>query len=206
MPELEATSDLVVGQWAESPRLRAAIDAPLDTIAEEVFPAFDQLALMRHIDTATGVWLDYLGHKVGLNRPATTDPAQDERFGFDEAGEPFNQAPFEGNAPSEAVFPLPDEAFRVLVRARATLVLGDGTVATYAKALRYIDPAAAVLDRRDMTIRVVTAQPRLLQIAENAGALPRTAGVRVEYEDLNRFGFDGAGVGFDQGPFRGGGS
>ena len=64
---IEASSDLVIGQWADSDLLRSAIDAPIDALKEEVLTAFEQLQLMRHIDTAEGVWLDFLGRRVGIS-------------------------------------------------------------------------------------------------------------------------------------------
>ena len=199
MPQLETTSDLLVGQWQDSPRLRAAVDAPLDTIREDVLPAFEQLRLMRDIATAEGVWLDYLGVRVGLRRPSTTDPSADLRFGFDDAGSGFDQARFRGDAVNDAVYPLPDTIFRRFVKARALLVLGDGTYQTFAKAVRVIDPGADVQDRRDMSLRIVTDQQAFLKLADTAGALPRTAGVELVYADRGRFGFDDAGEPFDQG-------
>ena len=52
-----------------------------------------------------------------------------------------------------------------------------------------------------MTVRVVTSMRSFLELADTSNALPRSAGVRIEYADRGRFGFDQAGVGFDQGPF-----
>ena len=199
MAQLQTTSDLLVGQWQDSPRLRAAVDAPLDTIREDVLPAFDTLRLMRDIDKAEGVWLDYLGVRVGLRRPSTTDPGADPRFGFTLAGTGFDQEPFRGEAANDAVYPLPDVIYRRFVKARALLVLGDGTYQTFAKAVRVIDPAAGVQDRRDMSVRIVTAQRVFLELADASDALPRTAGVELVYADRGRFGFDDAGEPFDQG-------
>ena len=198
--DLDTTSDLLIGQWQDSPRLRAAVNANLGA-SREVLSEYEQLRLMREIDTAEGVWLDYLGRRVGIGRPGTRDPAQDERFGFDQAGEPFDQAPFRGEVANDAVYPLLDDLFRRLIRARAVLVLGDGTFQTFQKAARTIDPGATVRDQRNMTIRIVTDQRALLQLADSSGALPRTAGVKIEYADRGRFGFDAAGVPFDSGPF-----
>ena len=84
---------------------------------------------------------------------------------------------------------------------RGVAVLGDGTFATYAKAVQLIDPTASVFDNRDMTLRVVTSRRVFVELADSLGALPRTAGVMVRYADRGRFGFDLAGVPFDQGPF-----
>ena len=201
---LEASNDLLVGYWAGSPRLRGSIDAMLDPLRDDVLPALDRLRLMRSIDDAEGVWLDYLGVRYGLRRPSTTDPAQDDRFGFDDAGAGFDQHPFAGDAANDSVYPLPDALYRCLVRARAILDLGDGTVQTFGRAVRAIDPSATVLDNRDMTIRVLTNNEPLLTLADEIGALPRTAGVQLVYAARDAFGFDQAGVGFDQAPFRAG--
>ena len=176
---LEATTDLVIGQWFDSPRLRAAIDAPVDVANEDVVPAFDRITLMREIDSAEGVWLDYLGVRVGIRRPTQRDPSMDDRLGFDMAGEPFDQAPFRGDVISDAVYPLNDEMFRRFIKARAILDLGDGTFQTFSKAVRTIDPGAAVQDQRNMTVRVVTSLSTFLELADEVGALPRTAGVLI---------------------------
>ena len=56
---------------------------------------------------------------------------------------------------------------------------------------------------RDMTVRVVTDHQELLEMADEQGALPRTAGVQVVYVDRERFGYDDAGQPFDEGSFSG---
>ena len=205
---LEASSNLAIGQWSGSPRLRALIDAAIAALETEVMPSVERIQKMLRIDDAEGVWLDYLGLRLGIRRPATTDPATDPRFGFDMAGTPFDQRPFRGDAANDATYPVPDEVFRRMVRARALLVFGDGTFQTFARAVREIDPSAATQDRRDMTVRVVTDQRPFLQLAEEANALPRTAGVRIVYADRGRFGFSDqptsdqqSGANFDHGAF-----
>ena len=202
---LDATSDLLIGQWTLSRKLRELVEASLDRANDEVLPALDQVSLMRQIDTSEGVWLDYLGIRLGIRRPATTDPASDPRFGFTGPTQSrgFDQAPFSGDTENEAVYPLPDSVFSRFVKSRAVLVLGDGTVQTFTRAVKFIDPGAAVQDRRDMSVRIITSLQPILELADSSGALPRTAGVRIEYRGRNVFGYDDAGVGFDRGPFGG---
>ena len=53
---------------------------------------------------------------------------------------------------------LPDALYRRLVKARAIMVLGDGTIYTFSRAVREIDESAAVQDQRNMTVRVVTSR------------------------------------------------
>ena len=193
---------VLIGQWRASPKIRAVIDI-ITNDRDTALAALDYIRKMGNVNTAEGIWLDILAARVGIQRPATTDPAADERFGFDQAGTGFDQAPYRGVAANDAVYPLPDALFRRLVRSRIVLLLGDGTLATFTRAVREIDPSATVQDLRDMTVRVVTSNRALIEIADTADALPRTAGVRVRYADRGRFGFDQAGVGFDQGPYTG---
>ena len=175
----------------------------LQPIIDDAIAARDAIQLMQHIDHAVGVWLDYLGTRLGIERPATTDPAQDDRFGFDMAGSPFDQAPFRGDVANDAVYPLPDALYRRLVKARAIMVLGDGTIYTFSRAVREIDEkrggsGPAQHDRAGGNISAQAAG-----IGRHIGALPRTAGVLIIYADRGRFGFDQAGVPFDQGAFTG---
>ena len=211
---LATTVDLLIGQWLASPRLRAHPQIFLDIINEEICPALDKLREQLSIDTAVGVWLDYIGVRMGLPRPATSDPAQDVRFGF--AGPTqargFDLAPFKGDAVNDAVYPLPDAVYRKFIKSRAILVLSDGTAQTFGRAVREIDPGANVQDQRNMVIRVVTdaVQRPFLELADLVGALPRSAGVLIEYASRGTFGMsddpdsdEQSGVGFDSGPFRG---
>ena len=56
--------------------------------------------------------------------------------------------PFRGDVANDALYPLPDALYRRLVKARAIMVLGDGTIYTFSRAVREIDESAAVQDRR----------------------------------------------------------
>ena len=172
--------NILLGQWRTSPRMVGLIDL-LAGIRDNGIDALQRIELMQGADDAEGVWLDYLGARVGIDRPATSDPSSDPRFGFDDAGRGFDQVPFRGAAASDAVFPLPDTVYRRFVKARGILVLGDGTIQTFASAVRQIDPDATVTDNRDMTVTVTTDQQDFLELADEIQALPRTAGVRIIY-------------------------
>ena len=199
--EIQTTIDLLIGQWQGSPKLRSLVTIYRDLMVKDVLPAIETLQLQRQIEKAEGVHLDAIGRRLGLLRPSTQDRAQDARWGFDEAGEAFDQVPFAGDAANDAVFPLPDAAYRRLLRARAITLLSDGTIAALAESVRAIDPGADVQDNRNMTVRVVTSQRALLELADSSRALARNAGVQLIYGERGRFGFDEAGVGFDQGPY-----
>lgn len=175
-----ALADLLIGQWQQAPRLTGVV-AVLQTLQDAAVAAKDRIALMRDIDQAEGVWLDYLGLLVGVKRPGVSDPTLDERFGFDTAGETFDTAPFRGAAVNDAIYPLPDPVYRRMVKARTITVLSDGTIFSLAKAVKQVDATANVFDFRDMTVLVGTSQRRFMELADEIGALPRTAGVRILY-------------------------
>ena len=135
-------TDVLLGQWQTSPKMRALVGDVLQPMRTQAIDALDKIERMRDIDQAEGVWLDVLGRLVGLERPSTTDSALDRRWGFDEAGEPFDTVPFHGTLANAAIYPLPDGTYRCFVLARALLVLGDGTLQTFTLAVRAIDPGA----------------------------------------------------------------
>jgi len=204
MEHIQASSDLVIGQWVDSPRLRAAIDAPVNAINDDVVTALSELDLQRSLDTATGIWLDFIGVRLGLRRPATSEPSADSRFGFKgpTQSKGFDLAPFKGVEANDDVFPLPDELYRRFIKARAVLVLGDGSFQKFVKAVKIIEPGASVVDTRKMTIKIATDDRETIMLADEIGAIPRSAGVLIQFVERGAFGYDEAGVPFDQGPFR----
>ena len=200
---LQSDLDLLIGQWQGSEKLGALIQVYRDIVVEDIIPAFETLRDMRKIESAVGVHLEYLGRRLGVGRPSTTDPSQDSRFGFDDAGTGFDQAPFRGARANDAVYPLPDAVYRQFLRARAITLLSDGSIEALKASIHAIDPGAAVQDRRNMTVRVVTDRRAFLELADDRDCLARNAGVELDFADRGRFGFDDAGVGFDRGPFTG---
>ena len=199
--QLETTIDLLISQWQGAPKIQALIEVVGDIATDDLLPALQTLRLMRLIESSQGIHLDYLGRRLGVQRPSTVDRAQDPRFGFESAGQGFDQVPFAGDRANDAVFPLPDAVFRQFLRARSIALLSDGTVTALALSIRAIDPSASVSDRRNMTVRVVTTRQSLLELADESGCLARNAGIGLIFADRGRFGFDDAGVGYDQGPF-----
>ena len=191
-----ASSSLLIGQWRNAVKLKALVDKFSAVLREQIEAPLDAVMGQRRIETARGYWLDCIGRTLGLGRPSVEDTGT--RFGYDSAGSGFDQAPFAGHAGKA---PLGDTAFRKLLRARAIAVSADGALDTFTRAVREIDPSAAVHVIAPMSLVCVTVATVLCELADAVGALPRTAGVRVQYVGPGSFGFDLAGVGFDQAPF-----
>ena len=203
MEHIEATSDLVIGQWVASPLLRETVDSPIRIINSDVVDSLNDLEIQQNIDTAEGVWLDFIGQRLGLQRPSVSDPSQDLRFGFEgpTQSQGFDLYPFRGDEANDDFYPMPDELYRNMLKARAISLLSDGSFQTFVRAVHMIEPGASVRDTRDMSIRIATSNQEVLEIADSIGALPRNAGVQINYVQRGKFGYDEAGVPFDQGTF-----
>ena len=172
--------ELLIGQWQTAPRMRGItriIVEMRDQLHADISSVRDQLS----VESAEGVWLDWIGLRVGLVRPSTTNPTLDVRFGFDEAGTGFDQAPFEGITANAEVYPLVDNVFRRLVVARAHTLFAATTLPDLRTAIQIIDPAATVTDNWDMTISVSTDYQGLIELADSLGCLPRPLGVGLVY-------------------------
>ena len=67
-------ASLLIGQWLSSPRLMGVVTDALQPILDGADTATADIERMLDIDEAEGVWLDYIGVRLGIRRPATTDP------------------------------------------------------------------------------------------------------------------------------------
>lgn len=198
---LQSHLNLIIGQWANSPRLRALVQILRDILIEDAILALEEIQLMRQIETAKGVHLDAIGRRLGVNRPISSNRILDPRFGFDRAGSPFDFVPFAGQTENDALFPMPDENYKRFLQARVVTLLSDGTSSDFIRAVKILDQGASVTDQRKMQFRITTDLKDMLEQADRVGALPRNAGVEIVYADRDRFGFDEAGVAYDQGAF-----
>jgi len=201
LTRLESSSELLIGQWEEAPRIRALIEVFHEIATDDILTGVDRLQDMRTIDLAEGIHLDRIGQRLGVGRPITTNPELDPRFGFGESGQSFDAVAFEGDPEFQSVFPIPDTVFRKLLKARAVTLLSAGEPASLLRSIHELDQTAVLIDNRDMTIDVFTNERDLIEIADQQGAIARNAGVLLQYKDRDRFGFDEAGQAFDQSPF-----
>ena len=150
-------------------------------IDTEFVQALRDLERMRNWDTAEGVWLDYIGRRLGFTRP--TINVMVTRFGFEgSSGVGFNQAPFAtatGFVPQVAVG---DPIYLLCLKVWAGTILTSGCILDMNTAVRRSFPAAYYTDGMDSTIALVTGASGMQQttarnILTAADAWPRPAGV-----------------------------
>lgn len=179
-----ANAGLLLQQWRDTPRLQALAEALLGIIGEELLQPLATLEGQMGLDSAAGVWLDHIGARLGLPRPATRDTEFDF-FGFEgSGGVGFGQGIFSTTDPALSPrVPVGDDYYRRLLRLRAEVVLGDGTTATLDRSIAHVFPGATHQDDGDMTMTLVgvPADDVLRDVIENAGLQPGVAGVEEQW-------------------------
>ncbi len=173
-----ANAELLIQQWRQAPRMRVLTEALLGVIDDHLVKPLSDLEARLRIETADGVWLDGIGERMGLPRPAT-DLGNFAFFGFDgSGGVGFDQGLFATvvEALSPRV-PVGDAYYRSLLQMRSELLLADGTVPRLESAASRVFPGTVYNDNGDMTATVRTAFQRpdsinLLATLNPAGGWP----------------------------------
>ena len=176
---MEASTDLLIQQWRNAPVLRGVVQIWLDVFTEQIETPRRQIALLQQVDQAYGIWLDWLGIRLGIARPSITASALDSTFGFDLAGVGFDQERFGDVWALETKTPLGDGDYRRLIRARGWYDYADATLYWLRMAAREIDPLVEITDNLDMTISIETGNFLLMDLARDFDCLPIPAGVSV---------------------------
>ena len=183
--DVHANAGLLIRQWQQAPRMRALVDALQGVMDDHLIRPLADMEERLRIDTAEGFWLDCIGERLMLPRPATivTDYAF---FGFQgSGGVGFDQGPFATvvEALSPRV-PVGDEFYRRLVRMRAEALLTDGSVPALEAVASKVFPRAEYVDHGDMSVTVRNpfrdrADWNLLATLNAVGGWPSPSGVSL---------------------------
>ena len=209
------TKQTIISQYANSPAILSLLSDWTDSIDPDL--SIDSFYnLMWNVDTAQGYGLDVWGRIVNISRILTVTAAS-VRFGFSvESGtqdwEPFNTTPFYNGIQSTENYVLSDDAYRVLILAKALANISNCAIPTYNNLLMTLFPDrgnAYVVDLGNMTYELIfefILQPFEQAIIEQSGVFNAPTGVgtshRISYQQY--FGFEGAGTTaepFNQGRF-----
>lgn len=211
----QAYLDLVTSEHQEKPQFAATLQALLQPVVE-VAETVANLRQKFDLDTAVGVQLDVVGEWVGRSRYLSV-PLTDVYFSFDTAGVGFDEGTWLGPYdPVSGLVSLPDEDYRLLLRAKIINNHWDGTVPGGYLGLDELFPGNTPIlqDYGDMSMMLglidtipLTAVTRALL---TGGYLPlKPVGVRIAYAlpsvpGSSMFGFDAENdtvAGFDTGVF-----
>jgi hypothetical protein len=178
----------IISQYANSPilcQLIANFNSYID-LTQNVDSFID---FMRNVSSAQGYGLDVWGTVVGVMRTLHLTGTQ-KYFGFEEAttisSDPFGpggQSPFFSGQTLTSNFELSDDAFRLLILAKAFANISDGSIKAINQILMALFPNrgnAFATDGNNMTMTytfefILTSVE--LAIAEQSGVLPKPVGV-----------------------------
>lgn len=205
MTDIAGNSNLLEGKPRESLTLKTLIDSINQIIQDELVDTSDNIEEQSSILTAAGVWLDYIGERLSFPRPLIAADAYNW-FGFDGNGYGFDQANFTPGGTNKVG--IDDDAYRALLIVRGGQLITDGSLPSLDATLDGAFDTGHYIDNGDMTMNVIidSTQPDIIIAALiESGLITKPAGVKLEdiliSHGENTFGFDGNGVGFDQGLF-----
>lgn len=138
------------------------------------------------IDTAVGFGLDCWGRIVGVTRVVTLSSGG-KHLGFQEGGttdyDPFNQSPFNNGPAATTNYYLSDDAYRLLILAKALANITNGSCPAINQILLNLFPGLGncyVTDGGNMTMTYTFSfalTPVQLAIVSQSGVLPKPVGV-----------------------------
>ena len=174
----------VISQYANSPRLTGII-TEFNEAVDLTVPLQNFYDFIWNVKTAKGYGLDVWGKIVGVER-AIAIPNNTQFFGFSEGGDffGFGQAPFfvSGTDLTDNFY-LTDDAFRLLILAKAAANICDGSIVATNQILLALFPGRGncyVTDGQDMTMTYTFEfglSPVEFAIVRLPNLLPTPAGV-----------------------------
>jgi len=178
-----AISDTVLSQYANSPVILAFVQSFQECIdpSEDIQAFYD---LVWNVMTAKGYGLAVWGRIVGVS--GVLQITSDKYLGFEEAtdvsADPFGQSPLFSGQALTSNYALSDDAFRLLILAKAAANIWDGSIPGLNSILRLLFPGQVcyVTDEQDMTMTYTfdfTLSPVQVAVIANSGVLPRPCGV-----------------------------
>ncbi len=174
----------VLSQYANSPLLLKLVD----DVAQWLDPAsrFDDFfSLIWNIDTAAGFGLDVWGRILGVRRVLQVPDGVYLGFESDAEARPFGFGIFYGGGRSTNNVALTDDAYRLLLLAKAALNITNASSPAINAILLNLFGDGYVRDNLDMTMTFVFSQtltPVQTAIVFQSGVLPKPCGVSFTVE------------------------
>lgn len=185
---MENWPDTIISQYSNSPTLVQLVQN-LDTYIDPNANLDLFFNMIWNVDTAVGIGLDIWGRIVGVGR--VLQVASGIYFGFAEAGDSTSESPLNSGGPffaggaTTGNFALSDDAFRLLIYAKALSNITNGSIPAINQILLNLFPGRGncyVTDGQNMTMTYTfqftpNLTPVEFAIVSQSGVLPKPVGV-----------------------------
>lgn len=178
--------NLITSEHRNKPKFVAALSAVLQPLVDEQ-QRLAEIPPLYDLDSATGSRLDAVGKWIGRSRNVPV-PIADVYFSFDTEGVGFDQGvwlgPFD---PTTGLVSLPDDFYRLILRAKILLNRWDGTIPQAYEIWDTIFQGTGfsmvIIDNQDMSMDFGlvgnTAPPLTIALLLAGYLTPKPSGVRV---------------------------
>ena len=185
----------LLSQFANSPTILSLIDSFNSAVDPHAnIDAFYNL--IWNLDTAKGFGLDVWGRIVGVTRVLQVSAGQ--WLGFEETGDgsvdtPFDVAPLYDGSATTGNYALTDNAFRLLIQAKAYANISNGSIQSINQILMTLFGTSGdswCTDGQNMTMTYTfdfQLSPVQFAIVAQSGVLPRPAGVQLSIVQLGLY-------------------
>ena len=177
----------IISQYANSPRITQIIANFWQYVDQQTITNIDNFFdFMWNVETAQGYGLDVWGRVVGISRVVPIQQSL-QYLQFEESTNPgtFGQFPFYAGVLISNNFILADDAFRLLIMAKAATNITDGSIKSINQLLLNLFPGRGnvfVIDGLNMTMTYqfnFHLSDAELVIVNSPDALPHPTGVAV---------------------------
>lgn len=152
--------DYITSEYRNQPNFVSVVSAVVQPLADEN-QVVQEFPLDYDLDVAVGAQLDTVGLWIGQSR-YLSEPLTNVYFSFDIAGLGFDQGTWLGPFdPTSGLVALPDDEYRVLLRAKIANNQWDGTVPSAYKFMAPVFPGDTffIIDNQDMSMYIGVAGP-----------------------------------------------
>lgn len=177
------------------------LDGILDQVQDHLVDPLYELEMQRHLDTATGVWLDAIGVRLGYPRSyvvgsellvfslrRATQNLHERSFGPLLATESGNiNVGFAPNTTLDPTQGMADDHYRDLLKGRAIMILNPPSLATMQRVVTTVYSDGGYIEEQvgHVIIHYSETRPQFQDVIERTKFFQSPAGVKITFDRIS---------------------
>lgn len=179
------------------------LDGMLDQVQDHLVDPLYELEVQRDLDTATGVWLDYIGVRLGYPRSyivgddllvfslrRNPQNAHERSFGpLESAEEDYTNVGFAPSTTIERTQGMEDDQYRDLLKGRAIMIFNPPSLATMQRVVTTIYSDGGYISETTgsvvgVVIYYLETRPQFQNVVERTEFFQPPAGVGISFSEI----------------------